>query len=228
MKAEDIADLYDDKLANDWNHRLLRESKRVAFEIKTLERLLGGVDSWLDVACGTGYFLSRFSGVKRAGFDISPSMVKLAQEKNPDAMFVRVADYRDEFPEWTGQWGLVSCMWQAYNYVNTMAELERVIANLARWTSENGCCFVPFGAPLGKKPPVPYKRDAKTVWGGLVVNLGVVWSWMDEKTGKMHENLIEPHPEHMEAMFRRHFRIVDVLRYPKEGLHAVVASSKKP
>jgi hypothetical protein len=118
-------------------------------------------------------------------------------------------------------------MWQAYNYVNTMAELEHVLANLASWTSSNGYCFVPFGAPFGKKAEIPYERAAKTVWGGQVVNLGVVWSWIDEKTGKTHQNLIEPHPKHMEVMFRRHFGKVDVIRYPKEGLHAIVASAKR-
>jgi hypothetical protein len=77
-----------------------------------------------------------------------------------------------------------------------------------------------------KKAPMPYQRNAKTIWGGEVVNLGLVWSWMDEKTGKTHENLIESHPDHMEAMFRRHFEKVDVIKYPKQGLHAIVANGK--
>jgi len=103
MNDRDIENLYDDELAKDWNRRLLLEKDRVAFEVKTLGKLIKEVDNWLDVACGTGYFLSQFKDIKRAGFDISPSMVKIAQRVNPDAIFVRVADYRDDFPEWAGQ-----------------------------------------------------------------------------------------------------------------------------
>jgi len=227
MNEKDIGNLYDEELASNWNHRLNLEKDRVAFEVRTLGQLVSKVDKWLDVACGTGYFLSQFSNIKRAGFDISPAMVKIAQQVNPDAMFIRVADYRNDFPEWAGQWGLVSCMWQAYNYVNTMEELEHVIQNLATWTADDGICFVPFGAPFGKNPDLPYQRPARSVWGGQVVNSGVVWSWIDDQTGKIHKNLIEPHPDHMKAMFRNHFNVVKVIEYPNEGLYAIIATEKK-
>lgn len=226
MNDRDIANLYDEELGRDWNRRVLLEKERVAFEIKTLSRLISAVDKWLDVACGTGFFLSKFSEIKRAGFDISPAMVKIAQQNNPSAMFIRVADYRNDFPEWAGQWGLVSCMWQAYSYVNTMAELEHVIQNLATWTADDGICFVPFGAPFGKNPDLPYQRQARSIWGGQVVNSGVIWSWIDEQTGKIHKNLIEPHPEHMKAMFKSHFNVVEVIEYPSEGLYAIIATEK--
>lgn len=227
MNECDIDNLYDEEQARDWNHRLLQEKGRVTFEIKTLGRLISKAGTWLDVACGTGFFLRQFNGIKRAGFDLSPAMVKIAQEENPDAMFIRVADYRNDYPEWAGQWGLVSCMWQAYCYVNTMAELEHVIQNLANWTAEDGICFVPFGAPLGRKTELPYQRPAHSIWGGQVIQSGVIWSWIDDKRGKIHKHLIEPHPDHMKAMFRNHFNVVKVIEYPKEGLHAIIASEKK-
>ena len=227
MEDREIQKLYDDDLAKDWNRRLLLEKDRIAFEVKTLGQLIKKVDSWLDVACGSGYFLGQFKNIRRAGIDISPSMVKIAQQENPEALFIKVADYRNDFPEWAGQWGLVSCMWQAYNYVSTLAELEHIIENLATWTADNGICFVPFGAPFGRKPELPYQRPARSIWGGQVINSAVIWSWIDDQTGKIHKDLIEPHPEHMRTMFMNHFNVVKVIEYPNQGLHAIIASEKK-
>lgn len=223
MDADSIAHIYDQALAGDWNRRLLAESQRVAFERETLAKLLHKANTWLDVACGSGYFLSQFPEVKRAGFDVSPSMVQKAKESNPTAEFIKVGDYRHNVPEWEGQWGLVSSMWQAYNYVNDLDELELVIANLASWTAQGGTCFVPCGAPIGQQPPFPYRRPAKTGWGGTVVNRALIWSWEDENTGALHENLIEPHPDYMVELFERHFAQVELLRYPAEGVNAIIA-----
>lgn len=227
MEDCEFQNLYDEELARDWNRRLLLEKDRIAYEIKILGKLIKKVDTWLDVACGSGYFLSQFREIKRAGFDKSPAMVKIAQQENPDAMFIRVADYLNEYPEWTGKWGLVSCMWQAYCYVDTMSDFEKVIHNLATWTANNGICFVPFGAPLGKNPSIPYQRNAHSVWGGKVVQSGVIWSWIDELTGKTHKNLIEPHPEHMSALFNNYFNEVEIIEYPNEGLYAIIAREKR-
>lgn len=223
MDAQHIASIYNQSLAENYDSRLLGESRRVSFELETLSKLLANAESWIDVACGTGYFLSQFPDVKRAGFDVSPSMANKAREKNPTALFIDVADYRDAVPAWEGRWDLVTCMWQAYNYVNSLIELEQVIANFASWTADGGTCFMPFGAPIGSKPAFPYRRPAQSVWGGTVVNLAMIWSWEDDSTGALHENLIEPHPDHMVTMFERNFPRVEVLTYPAEGLHAILA-----
>src|SRR2546430_11162356 len=35
-----------------------------------------------------------------------------------------------------GRWDLVTCMWQAYTYVDTTHDVFRLVENLAAWTSE--------------------------------------------------------------------------------------------
>src|SRR5205085_11504339 len=79
------------------------------FEIATLAKLLERGGPWLDVACGTGYFLSQFANFERAGLDLSPSMLRLARARNPQASF-HEGDFREPRPHWSGQWALVSCM----------------------------------------------------------------------------------------------------------------------
>ncbi|MHC5820258.1 MAG: methyltransferase domain-containing protein [Nostoc sp.] len=48
---------------------------------------MGEGAKWLEVACGTGYFLSCFPEIERAGLDISPAMLKVAKQANPARIF---------------------------------------------------------------------------------------------------------------------------------------------
>jgi trans-aconitate methyltransferase len=148
MDKNDVLEIYDEDYAQKYNQRFLlneKSRKNADFEQETIRKLLGeiGEDAkWLDVAGGTGYFLSRFPNLERAGLDISPAMLKVAKQANPDALFVQ-GDYRDKRPQWEGKWELVSCMWWAYSYVESLSELEKVIENFASWTSKRGICFLP-------------------------------------------------------------------------------------
>ena len=56
--------------------------------------------------------------------------------------------------------------------------------------------------------------------GGPVINSGAIWSWIDDHTGKIHKNLIDPHPDHMNAMLRNHFNVIKVIEYPDKCLHS--------
>ena len=53
-------------------------------ELALLRGLLTPGVTWLDVACGTGYFLRHFPEVERAGVDLSPAMLRLAREATGD------------------------------------------------------------------------------------------------------------------------------------------------
>src|SRR2546423_2406165 len=113
MRREDILELYDEEYAAHYNERLLlgdAYKETTEFEVSLLQEMLQPAGNWLDVACGTGYMLSQFPGVKRGGLDLSPSMLELAMRANPDADFV-LGDFLDDRPEWRNSWDLVSCMW---------------------------------------------------------------------------------------------------------------------
>jgi len=153
MNREEVERLYDARYARSYSERfLLSDITRpdAEFEITVLRRLLAAGASWLDVACGTGHFLSKFPQAARAGLDVSPDMLEIARKANPGVTFHQ-GDFRDDIPEWCDRWGLVSCMWYAYGLVDSLREIRTVMGNLAAWTSPDGTCFVPSPI-LGKSP----------------------------------------------------------------------------
>lgn len=217
MERPDVLGVYDDGYAEAYDARfLLAEWPKLGadFEAEVLRGLLDDEDPrWLDVGCGTGYFLSRFPGVERAGLDISPAMLEQARRANPDATF-HEGDFRDDVEEWHGAWSVVSCMWTAYNYVESMPELDRLIAGFVRWTRPGGSVFVPvMDMEDLRQVEVPYEEDPE-VWGGTIALTGVTWTWDEPLTGKHHEHLVAPQVGHVVALLEPHFEKVEVVRYP--------------
>jgi SAM-dependent methyltransferase len=207
---KEYARTYDRKFNLSAHYRPAKE-----FELGLIGGLLEGREGWLDVACGTGWTLSRFPGVPRAGLDLSEPMLAIAREANPDALFFRQGDFTDEIPEWRRRWDLVTCLWYAYGIVETVAGVERVIANLAAWTSARGALFVPICDPekLGRGIRVPYLHRGIAFPPGTMRVTGVTWTW-EEPTGERHVNVVAPPIDHMMSVFRRHFDSVELVDYP--------------
>lgn len=220
METEKIPELYDKEYAQNYDDRFIydKDYKHVTdFEVEVLEQLLSVSDSWLDVGCGTGYFMSKFPNATRAGLDLSPGMLSVARERNSTALFLEQGDFRTERPEWNGKWDVVSCMWCAYCYVESMSEIDSVIHNLSNWTSENGICFLPIcdleDVLFNRGELRHYNPDIEIFGGPCYVN-GVVWSYVDSKYNKKHENLISPHIEYLIRLFKEKFSRVEIVYYP--------------
>lgn len=236
MERHHVVDLYDDGYASSYDERFLLDAWPRAgadFEAEVLRGLLGDDARWLDVGCGTGYFLSRFPEVERAGMDLSPSMLEQARAANPDAQFFHEGDFRDDVEAWHGAWSVVSCMWTAYNYVQSMPEFDQLIGNLIRWTRPGGSVFIPvMDLEDLRYVQVGYEEDPE-VWGGTIALTGVTWTWDEAATGKHHEHLIAPHIGHFVKLLEPHFTSVEIVRYPV--LHpgwisrkAIVATGRRP
>jgi SAM-dependent methyltransferase len=233
MNRDEILRLYDDGYAAAYDdHFLLAPSLRsdTEAEVRILEHLLGPGVSWLDVACGTGYFLRHFPRVERAGIDLSPAMLRLARERNP-GIPLREHDFRLPIPEWNDRWGLVSCMWYAYGLVDTIRDMLRLIENMWSWTASHGSCFVPLADPrLITGVNLPYR--APTTSPGRVMITGIQWSYVEDGGRKVHSHLLAPNVEFMVEQFERYFQEVEVVRYPAafagwQGRPALVASGKR-
>jgi tetratricopeptide (TPR) repeat protein/4-hydroxybenzoate polyprenyltransferase len=222
MDKNNVLEIYDDNYAQEYNQKFLLDeaSKQNAdFEEETISKLLDEIGegaTWLDVACGTGYFLSRFPNIERAGLDISPAMLKVAKQENQNALLVQ-GDYRDKRPQWERQWDLVSCMWWAYSYAESLSELEKVIENFANWTSKRGICFLPVCDPMelgAGELKLPYISKHIGEAGGYYQFEGVIWSWIDEQAEKRHLNLLAPQLDYMLALFKKYFEQVEIIEYP--------------
>lgn len=220
MKTSAINELYDETYANIYDEHFITKSdyKHVAdFETEIIKSLLHSRDlQWLDVACGTGHFLSLFPGYKRAGIDISPDMLNMARHRNPDALFIEHADFRDEHSEWKDRWDLTSSMWAAYSYVDSMNELATFVKNMASWTKDTGVCFVPLchAGDILLTESLVFSRPDLGLFGGTLEVNAVIWSWTDERANKRHSNLVAPHLEQMLELFKQYFSRVEVVFYP--------------
>ncbi|HZR79618.1 MAG TPA: class I SAM-dependent methyltransferase [Candidatus Binatia bacterium] len=200
-----------------------------------MKRLLREGGRWLDVACGTGYFLSRFPGVPRAGLDISPAMLAIAREANPDALFFREGDFTDEFPEWERAWSVITCLWYSYGLVESITAVETLVRNLASWTADDGVCFVPIFEPanLGRGVKLPYVLRQAGQPPETILITGVTWSWI-EASGKRHDHMVAPQMSYMVSLFERYFASVEVVLYPPFKLwrrrrrRAIIGRGKKP
>ena len=237
MDKNDVLEIYNDDYARSYNQKFILNDwfeTDVRFEREIINKLLDEIGegaTWLDVACGTGYFLSCFPHVERAGVDISPAMLKQALQANPNALFVE-GDYRNKHPQWEEKWDLVSCMWEAYVYVNSLLELEELVKNLAIWVSNRGACFFPLCDPrkLGNgEINLPYTSPNFDLNKGTVRFEAVFWSWI-EGSGVQHLNMLAPQVEYMIALFERYFEQVEVVQYPLfkgKQRKAIVARNKK-
>jgi SAM-dependent methyltransferase len=227
MKREELERLYDDRYAATYDAKFLQAPSALAhvrFELDVVRSLLPRGARWLDVACGTGYFLRAFPDVDRAGIDVSPAMLARAREANA-GVELRRHDFRDPIPEWAGRFTLVSCMWYAYSYVESMNEFERFVANLATWTAPDGVCFVPVGDPeLIARTRLP-DDIATPLWPGETRITGLTWSYTED--GKVH-SLLAPTVPYVTERFARFFEDVTIVDYPAtEPRRALIARNKR-
>jgi SAM-dependent methyltransferase len=216
MKPDELIRLYDAEYAASYDHTFLERFPHDAdtrHELELIRSMLAPGASWLDVACGTGYFLSRFPDVDRAGLDLSPAMLELARERNP-GIDIRRHNFLKPLPEWNDRFDLVSSMWYAYGMVDSVDEISQLIANLAAWTAPTGTCFIPVADPnLVAQIELPERRPYGPVVEspGEITITGIMWSLFEEK-GKAHRHMISPSVWWMRDELALHFEDVETIR----------------
>lgn len=238
MRRDEVLGVYGDTaFAEEYDERFLLApwpKHGADIEVEMLRELLDGEDPrWVDLCCGTGYFLGQFPDVERAGLDISPAMLARARLANPD-IELREADVCVDVPDWHGRWSVVSCMWMAYCYLQSMAEIEQLIANMVAYTREGGSVFLPSVIDLEDLRPhtmIDYEQYPD-VWGGRIALTGYYWTW-EEPNGNVNENMMAPHVGHFVRLLEPHFERVEVVRYPLfmpgfVSRKAVVATGRRP
>jgi SAM-dependent methyltransferase len=218
MEPEAVKDLYDQPYAEAYDQRFLLDAwpkQGAEFELEIIRRCLPKGSRWLDVGCGTGWFLSKVPNVERAGLDLSPAMVARSREANPGASFIEERSFLDDEPSWHGQWDLVTCLWQPYNYVDDVTQVELLLKNMAGWTKPGGAVFIPVVDLEDIRPhvDVPYEVEPD-VWGGTIALTSITWTWHEPGTGKVHQHLVAPQAGHFVRVLSTWFRKVEVLRYP--------------
>jgi SAM-dependent methyltransferase len=219
MEPELIKDLYCTDYAKSYEDRfLLSPYSKVAtdFELSILRKYLKENDFWLDVGCGTGYYLSFFSEIQRCGIDISESMLSMARKSNPNANFIN-GDIRQILGSLSRQYNFVSCMWTPYNYLDSMKELDKFLEETLNLICEGGTFFLPVIDLEDLRPHtiIDYKMPTDVpCYEGDVYLTSTTWSWHEKKSGKIHKHLIAPQLGYFLDILNKKFELIEVLRYP--------------
>jgi SAM-dependent methyltransferase len=99
-----------------------------------------GGNSLLDIGCGTGghiTFLEQNYAVE--GLDISPSMLKIAQQRFPNVKF----HLGDMTTFALGrQFDVITCLFSAIGYVQTVSRLDKTVQNMGRHLLPGGVLIV--------------------------------------------------------------------------------------
>lgn len=232
MDDQSVLRIYNERYALAYDDRFLHGEPWTQVLSQYMEEVLREVmpagGSWLDVGCGTGWYLSRFPEVKRAGLDLSPAMLEFAARRNPHVPLVQ-ASFLDDKPEWNGRWDLVTNLWFAYQHVPSMRDIENVLARHAAWVSPAGTLLVHVGDSEDFYPHTTIPWESRQ-HGGSVFITAVMWSWK-EADGTRHDDLVAPQLQRMVNVIARHFDDIEVRRFPQAGtaprFKAVIARKKR-
>lgn len=220
MTPAQVLETYDESYAREYNSKYLLRAdghpfEKTTFELNLTRTLTKSASSWLDVACGTGFFLQHGRGNKNlacAGLDLSPAMLAEARQSNPDALFIN-ADFRKHQPTLLDRWDVTTCLWGAYALQECFSDIESLVRNLALWTRRGGICLMPVFDP--KK--LLARRDSNEPCSTMSVSDdGTVWSFW-ESCGKLHDRLLSPPVSDMERLFSEHFTSVQRYSYPPDA-----------
>jgi SAM-dependent methyltransferase len=123
---------------DDFNHAYMNVRWTARLLARAQAAGLDGGDRLLDVACGTGHsFIPMLArGWRVTGCDISPAMLKLAEEKGEGRARLELADMRS-LPRF-GEFDLVWAVNDAVNYLLTEDELVAALGGMRRNLAANG------------------------------------------------------------------------------------------
>jgi len=201
---KEYSEIYNDIYLLDETHL-----QHTQYEINLIETLCKDKQSWLDVACGTGYHLNNVqSDVLKFGVDRSPNMIRYARENTDSTIGYVVSDINNfvlDIP-----FDLVTFLWMGYVHQPSLTSVLNTIYAASEKVSKGGYFLMTFCDPLY----IFENSPAKEVFCGRGnINFdGLIWSYSDEVNKIQYENLIAPNK----------FKILDTLSSSYTDIEEVV------
>ena len=127
-----------------------------------------GFSQVLDVGCGTGTHAALLAekGVDVTGVDLNMNMLRHAVQKCPESRFIR-SDMRNF--ELDRKFAVVSCLFGAFNYLPTKADMRNALANFFRHLQLGGTLVLEtrWSKTLPEDAWIEYRGDTVVTrrWG---------------------------------------------------------------
>lgn len=216
--SDEYADRYDDLYLTPWpnKHR---------WNVATITRLLsnsGDTGGWLDLCCGQAWHFSQFPrSVFKLGIDLSSAQLHRAARRNPEASFVQGDVLR--LPLVAGRFGLVTCFWAAYCYLDSEDRIATFIDDAVAATRDGGAVYIEVLLPemLESFNRSAFARQSTFRVADRGGNF-TRWSYTD---GGGEHRMTSPPLEFFLSRLRRRFRTVTA-QHDKGFMYHVVASGK--
>jgi SAM-dependent methyltransferase len=119
-------------------------ARNAALRLEAFFKLRGEKpETILDLACGTGELEKRLSrqGIKFAGVDISPGMIRVARKKHPPGRFITGDAARVRLNR---KFDMVLLLFDSANHMKSLAHLLQTIRNARRHLKEGGFFIFDF------------------------------------------------------------------------------------
>jgi glycine/sarcosine N-methyltransferase len=107
-----------------------------------------GIQSALDCACGLGWHLDMLDelGVSCVGSDLSPEMVRLAQDNLSDrSIEIKEGDYQNLNEIWQQKFDLIICVTSAINHMQDDGAIIQALKSMKSRLKENGILVIATG-----------------------------------------------------------------------------------
>ncbi len=185
--------------------------------IDTLNSLLSNKTKWLDAGCGTGYFLSCFPEIERAGFDKSEAMLQQARLANPNIELKKM-NLKDRITEWEGKWDLVTCTGQPWCYLPALSDIHTTASNLSAYTNDEGKLFITMlEIEDYMENNFPKFYNSADIHEDMVVFNGIIWSITEN--GTLHKDMILPNLDQWIRWLSEFFMRIEILRWTHTPSH---------
>lgn len=206
-----------------------RVTSEIDFEIASVENEIKnrGLNSWCDVACGTGHHLRTVkSDVLKYGIDKSLLMVSHYNDETVDVKYL-IEDFL--FTDTRRKFDLVTNFWFGYSHQPTLEDVTLFLNNMANITSDTGTVILSIHNQWGLFDKIPQKT--KEPMGGTFSFDAIVWSYDEPGVQNSTYKCIVPHTDYIVEVFSKKFNSVIIRKYPHNqyagGKELLVATEKK-
>ena len=206
---KEYSEIYNDIYLLDKTHL-----QHTQYEIDLIEYLCKDKQSWLDIACGTGYHLDNVkSNVEKFGVDRSYDMIAYAKANTASNIKYTTSDINSFVPNIT--FNVVTFLWMGYVHQPSLSKVLDTINIASEKTSKDGHFLMTFCDPLYVFENSP---DKGIYCGRGNINFdGLIWSYSDEINKIQYKNLIAPNKFKILEMLSDKYINVEELVYPKNN-----------